>query len=268
MRPTRLSFYPSATLTENSGTGCQLAISGVSVRFTMPDGDTLNALGPVTFEIAAGEFVSLVGPSGCGKSTLVRVIAGLLRPTSGTVWHDGVPVTEPSTRVGLMFQQANLMPWRTVLDNVALPLEIAGVPREQRHKVAADLLNFLGLQGFGAVYPGALSGGMAQRVALGRVLSQKPDVLLLDEPFGALDAFTREQLSFDLLKVRQGQTVLMVTHDIREAVLLSDRVLVMSRRPGRIVADVRVPLGYPRTPEQAYLPEFVETSRQIREAIQ
>jgi len=268
MLHTLSNSYRSATPTENSGVGCQLAMSGVSVRFAMPDGDTLPALGPITFEIGAGEFVSLVGPSGCGKSTLVRVIAGLLPPTSGTVRHDGALVTEPSARIGLMFQQANLMPWRTVLDNVALPLEIAGVPHEQRHKMAADLLNFLGLQGFGEVYPGALSGGMAQRVALGRVLSQKPDVLLLDEPFGALDAFTREQLSFDLLKIRQGQTVLMVTHDIREAVLLSDRVLVMSRRPGRIVADVRVPLEHPRTAEQAYLPEFVETSRHVREAIQ
>lgn len=268
MLHTLSSSYRSVTPQENDAVGCQLAMNGVSVRFAMPDGDVLNALGPVTVDIEPHEFVSLVGPSGCGKSTLVRVIAGLLAPTSGTVRHDGAVVTEPSARIGLMFQQANLMPWRTVLDNVALPLEIAGVPREQRHKTAAELLTFLGLQGFGAMYPGALSGGMAQRVALGRVLSQKPDVLLLDEPFGALDAFTREQLSFDLLKIRRGQTVLMVTHDIREAVLLSDRVLVMSRRPGRIIADIRVPLPTPRTPEQAYLPEFVETSRQVREAIQ
>lgn len=268
MLHTLSTSYRNAPPAESNPVSCALSIKSVTVRYAMPDGDELQALGPVTCDIAAGEFVSLVGPSGCGKSTLIRVIAGLARPTNGQVYHDDVLMLEPSPRMGLMFQQANLMPWRTVLDNVALPLEIAGVPRQQRHAEAYKLLDFLGLQGFGGVYPGALSGGMAQRVALGRVLSQNPDVLLLDEPFGALDAFTREQLSFDLLKIRQGQTVLMVTHDIREAVLLSDRVLVMSQRPGRILADIPVRLERPRTPEQAYLPEFIEISRQVRDAIQ
>lgn len=247
---------------------CKLSVRDVSVRFRMPGGDALAALGPVSLDIGAGEFVSIVGPSGCGKSTLIRVIAGLQTASSGSVLKDGEPVTEPSARIGMMFQQANLMPWRTVIDNVALPQELAGVDRKTRRHAARDLLRFLGLDGFDNAYPGSLSGGMAQRVALGRVLSQDPELLLLDEPFGALDAFTREQLSFDLLKVRDGKTVVMVTHDIQEAVLLSDRVIVMSARPGRIVADVTVPLARPRTPDDAFLPAFVETVRQVRAAIQ
>ncbi len=246
-----------------------LAVQDVTAAYRAPGGGILPALGPVKFDIAAREFVSLVGPSGCGKSTLVRILAGLQQPTQGRALFDSQPITEPSSRIGIMFQDANLMPWRTVIDNIALPLELAGVTKAVRQQRATNLLPGLGLVGFEAAYPGELSGGMAQRVALGRVLIQEPDVLLLDEPFGALDAMTREKISLDLLRMlaQSRQTVFMVTHDIREAVLLSDRVLVMSHRPGRIIADVAVELSRPRQLEQTYTDPFNRLVRRIREAI-
>lgn len=168
-----------------------------------------------------------------------------------------------------MFQQANLMPWRTVQDNIALPLELAGIKTAQRLAEVEVLLPILGLAEFATAYPGELSGGMAQRAALGRVLIQKPDVLLLDEPFGALDALTREKVSRDLLRIwsEQNQTVLMVTHDINEAIFLGDRVLVMSKRPGRIVEDIPVSLPRPRVMAQIYEQSFVQITKTVREAI-
>lgn len=247
----------------------RLSAQRVSVMFAAPDGGNLPALGPVSFEVEAGQFVSLIGPSGCGKSTLVRVFAGLQQPSQGRVTIDGQPVDGPSPLTGMMFQQANLMPWRTVIDNVALPLELAGVPRAERQQQALDALHGLGLAGFERAYPGELSGGMAQRVALGRVLVQRPAALLLDEPFGALDALSRERIGQDLMRMwsQQRQTVVMVTHDIQEAVLLSDRVLVFSSRPGRIIADVTVDLSRPRLPEDAFNEDFAAVARQVREAI-
>lgn len=247
----------------------RLSAQRVSVMFAAPDGGNLPALGPVSFEVEAGQFVSLIGPSGCGKSTLVRVFAGLQQPSQGRVTIDGQPVDGPSPLTGMMFQQANLMPWRTVIDNVALPLELAGVPRAERQQQALDALHGLGLAGFERAYPGELSGGMAQRVALGRVLVQRPAALLLDEPFGALDALSRERIGQDLMRMwsQQQQTVVMVTHDIQEAVLLSDRVLVFSSRPGRIIADVTVDLSRPRLPEDTFNEDFAAVARQVREAI-
>lgn len=240
----------------------------LSVTFGEPQNE-VKALGPVTFGIQPGEFVALLGPSGSGKSTLVRVFAGLQMPSHGSVLLDDVPLLEPSPRVGLMFQQPNLMPWRTVVDNIALPLEIAGIHKDSRHKAVENLLPVLGLQEFEEALPSQLSGGMAQRVALGRVLIQKPDVLLLDEPFGALDAMTREKIGMDLLRIWQmeKQTVLMVTHDINEAVFLADRILVMSQRPGRIIEDLAVALPRPRTLEMMYEQDFVYFARQVRMAI-
>jgi NitT/TauT family transport system ATP-binding protein len=237
--------------------------------YRAPGGEPLPALGPLTFQLEGGSFVSLVGPSGCGKSTLVRILAGLQQPSRGEALIDGTRIDMPLPNVGLMFQEANLMPWRTVRDNIALPLEIAGVAQKTRYDAVDALLPRLGLSDFAQAYPGALSGGMAQRVAIGRVLIQHPNVLLLDEPFGALDAMTREQISFDLLEVwaQEGQTVLMVTHDINEAVLLSDRVLVMSPRPGQIVADITVPLDRPRRPENVYSTAFGETAQRVRSAL-
>lgn len=247
----------------------RLRLENLSVSFHTPDGESLPALGPVTLDIPPGQFVCLVGPSGCGKSTLVRVLAGLQQPSIGTAYQDGTAIHEPSPCVGLMFQDANLMPWRTVIDNIALPLELAGESKAVRHAKARRLLEALDLVGFAETFPGGLSGGMAQRVALGRLLVQRPDVLLLDEPFGALDALTREQISFDLLRAwaRDRQTVLMVTHDIQEAVLLADRVLVMDRRPGRIIADIPVPLDRPRAPDDAFTTAFTETAREVRDAL-
>ncbi len=247
-----------------------IAARALTVVHTAPDGTPLPALGPATFSIEPGQFVALVGPSGCGKSTLIRVLAGLLAPTRGEATLEGEPIREPSRRVALMFQDANLMPWRTVLDNIALPLELAGAAKEARNDSVRGLLPRLGLADFALAYPGELSGGMAQRVALGRVLIQRPDVLLLDEPFGALDALTREQVAADLLDLwtQERPTVLMVTHDINEAVLLADRVMVMSRRPGQIAADIPVPLPRPRRMSDLYSEDFGRIAQQVRGKIE
>lgn len=242
----------------------------VLVSYPVPGGDPVAALGPLSLGIDAGAFVCVVGPSGCGKSTLLRLIAGLLLPTRGDILLDDAVVRKPLQRVGVMFQEANLMPWRTVRDNIALPLELQGVAREERYATVEGLLPTLGLTEFPTAYPGELSGGMAQRVALGRVLVQSPDVLLLDEPFGALDAMTREQVSADLLRIwhRTQQTVVMVTHDINEAVLLADRVVVLSPRPGRVVRDITVDLPRPRQLSDTYSDAFGEIAKQVRAAIQ
>jgi NitT/TauT family transport system ATP-binding protein len=209
----------------------------------------LNALAPVSFQVAPGEFLCLLGPSGSGKSTLLRMIGGLLEPTAGQIWFENQLLTQPHPDIGFVFQKNNLMPWRTVLENVLLPLEIQQPPigGQQREK-ALKLLELIGLEGFAHAYPKHLSGGMSQRVVLARTLIQQPKLLLLDEPFGALDALTRERLNLELLRIhrRQQQTVLMVTHSIPEAVFLADRVLVLSDRPGHIVAEVDIDLPRPR----------------------
>ncbi len=257
----------------------RLKLRGVTVQFKAAvggasAGGALAALGPVTTTIEPGEFVAVVGPSGSGKSTLIRVLAGLQPPTRGTAMLEDergeTPITEPSRRVALMFQDANLMPWRTVTDNIALPLELSGVGKAEREAAALALPPRFGPADLPPACPGGLAGGMARRAALGRVLIQHPDVLLLDEPFGALDALTREKLSLDLMGVwaQEGQTVVMVTHDINEAVLLSDRVLVLSRRPGQIVDDVRVLLPRPRALSDTYSDLFGETAGQVRAAIE
>jgi NitT/TauT family transport system ATP-binding protein len=243
----------------------------ITVHYQAPDGGDLAALGPVSFEIKPSSFVCLLGPSGCGKSTLIRVLAGLETATSGQSYRAKERILQPSRQVGLMFQDANLMPWRTVTENIALPLELAGVQKELRLGTARQMLPGLGLGAeFADAYPGELSGGMAQRVALGRVLIQRPEILLLDEPFGALDAFTREQISMDLMQMWSNlrQTVVMVTHNIDEAVLLADRILVFSRRPGQIVADIAVDLPRPRHIEDSYGEEFGRLAGQVRSAVQ
>lgn len=233
-------------------------------------GHPVRALADVTLRVDRGRFVALVGPSGCGKTTLLRILAGLLPPDEGRALLDGAPITSPDRRIGVVFQQANLMPWRSVLDNVALPLQLAGVPRAARHARARPLIAQVGLAGFAAAYPAELSGGMAQRVAVARALISQPEVLLLDEPFAALDALTRERLSLDLLGVwaKTGQTILMVTHSISEAVLLADEVQVMSARPGRIVARVPVTLPRPRALDMLYGPALGALAGQVRAAIE
>lgn len=247
----------------------RVTFKNVSVSYRTTGGALLPSLGPVSFQIESGQFVCLVGASGSGKSTLIRVLAGLQPPTQGVAYLNDQPIMRPSSRVGLMFQEANLMPWRTVIDNVTLPLELASMERTARDAIGREILTLLGLEDFSHAYPSTLSGGMAQRVGLGRVLASNPEALLLDEPFGALDALTREQVSHDLMKVweQKPRTVVMVTHDIHESVLLSDRVLVLSRRPGRIVADIEVNLPRPRQPSDIYTTAFIEIARQVRESI-
>ncbi|MBZ0294026.1 MAG: ABC transporter ATP-binding protein [Anaerolineae bacterium] len=248
----------------------RLSVRNLTLRYKAVNGEAIQALGPLTFTVDSGSFVSLVGPSGSGKSSLIRILAGLVSPSSGEALLDKKPIREPSTDVGLMFQESNLMPWRTVRDNIALPLELAGMSQTKRYTLVDDLLPSLGLAEFARAYPGELSGGMAQRVAIGRVLVQRPSVLLLDEPFGALDALTRERISFDLLSIweHEKQTALMVTHDINEAILMSDRVLVLSSRPGRIVGDFPVLLARPRSLQMAYGDDFGSLAQQIRAAIE
>ncbi len=229
----------------------------------------LHALGDVSFQADRNSFICIVGPSGCGKSTLLRLLAGLLLPTHGEVLLDGVRMEGPRRRVGFVFQEANLMPWRTALENVALPLELQGVPASKWRSKGAELLELVGLAGFEETLPRDLSGGMAQRVAIARALIHDPDLLLLDEPLGSLDAMTRERMAFELMRIWDVQhvTVMMVTHSIPEAILLADRVLVLSPRPGRVRLDLPVQLGRPRTLQMTYTHEFGALAETIRGAI-
>jgi len=229
----------------------------------------VEALADVSYQVAPQEFVCLVGPSGCGKSTLLRLMAGLLLPTRGQVCLDGQPLTGPRRQVGNVFQKANLMPWRSVRDNVVLPLELAGVPREQALQRAEALIRLVGLTGFERARPRNLSGGMEQRVAIARALVHDPEILLLDEPFGALDAMTRERMSAELLRIWEAsrKTVVMVTHNIQEAVFLADRVIVLSSRPGRVRATFDIPLPRPRDVAVQFTMLFGELAGQVRAAI-
>jgi len=225
----------------------------------------LEALNNVSFDVAEREFLCVLGPSGSGKSTLLRALAGLISPTHGTITFS----TTERPRIGFVFQQANLMPWRRVLENITLPLELQNIPEEQAQRQARKLVIQMGLQGFEQSYPSELSGGMAQRVAIARALIQDPDLLLLDEPFGALDALTREKMSAELLNLWQGQqkTLIMVTHSISEALLLADRVLVLTPRPGQISLELPVGLPRPRAADVRYTPEFAALAKRLRAAI-
>lgn len=245
-----------------------LAAESISHTYQGPSGEVL-ALEHVSLHLPRESFICLVGPSGCGKSTLLRILAGLQRPDEGRVLLDGQPITRAQRRIGVVFQKANLMPWRTVYGNLALPLELARLPAEEQAQRTQAMLELTGLDGFADAYPAELSGGMAQRVAIGRALIHYPEVLLLDEPFGALDALTRESMSEELLRIwaKYRKTVLMVTHSIPEAVLLADRVLVMSPRPGRIVADVEIPLQRPRSLDLLHRPDFVALTERLRHSI-
>lgn len=229
----------------------------------------VRALANVSFGVGEGEFVCLLGPSGSGKSTLLRIIAGLIPPDSGSAHFDGQRLTEPHAEIGFVFQRTNLMPWRTVLENVLLPVEVAGEMDADERRRAMRLIDMVGLHGFYHAYPRQLSGGMAQRVVLARTLMQRPRLLLLDEPFGALDALTRERLNLELIRIHEsaGSTALMVTHSIPEAVFLADRVLVLSERPGRLIADLPIPLSRPRHAAQMGSEHFARLTMSLREQI-
>jgi NitT/TauT family transport system ATP-binding protein len=230
---------------------------------------SLSAIEDVSFEVAEGEFLCFVGPSGCGKTTLLHLLAGLVLPSRGHVCLHGQPVESPCQEIGFVFQKANLMPWRTVLDNVLLPLQIQRMSPTEAQQRASHALELVGLTEFAANYPRELSGGMEQRVAIARALAHEPEILLLDEPFGALDALTRERLNQELLRVWEisRKTVAMVTHDIREAVFLADRVLVLSQRPGRVAATVPITLPRPRSLSIFYSEAFSALAYEVRQAI-
>lgn len=245
-----------------------LSIRALHASFRGQQGD-LDALADVSFEVARGEFVCLIGPSGCGKSTLLRIVAGLLEPSAGEVVLDGQPLRAPGRRVGLVFQQPMLLPWRTVQQNIALPLELAGRPPEEIRQQTQALVRLVGLTGFEDEYPQHLSGGMAQRAAIARALAQNPAMLLLDEPFGSLDALTRERMAGELLRIwdEMRTTVLMVTHSVEEAALLADRVVVLSPRPGRVVEILPVSLPRPRSAALLADPRLQRLAWQLREAL-
>ncbi|MPZ89287.1 MAG: ATP-binding cassette domain-containing protein [Nitriliruptorales bacterium] len=231
----------------------------------------VHALDAIDLRIKEGQFATVIGPSGCGKSTLLKIMAGLFPPSAGEVLLTGTRVQAPRPDIGMMFQQATLLPWRTALDNVLLPIEIhKGTKTAQSHReIATELLSTVGLSGFTQSYPGELSGGMAQRVAICRMLVTEPSVLLLDEPFGALDELTRERMNEELQRIcsERNATTFMVTHSIPEAVFLGDVLFVMSSRPGRIAEVVEIDLPRPRTFTVTTEPHFGEIVRHVREQL-
>lgn len=248
--------------------GGSISIESVSHTFVSRD---LQVLDDINISVDAGSFVSFIGPSGCGKSTLLDVIAGLLEPSDGLVRRSGEIVTGPSEDIGMMFQMPALLPWRTAVDNVILPIEIRGgtaLAKDYR-PAAMELLELTGIGDFAGVYPSELSGGMAQRVAICRMLITKPQILLLDEPFGALDELTRDRMDLELQRIcaTSDATAVLITHAIAEAVLLSDQVYVMTQRPAKIMEVVDIPFDRPRTLETTGEVEFTKICRHIRELL-
>jgi NitT/TauT family transport system ATP-binding protein len=242
-----------------------IGIEGVSLVYRSKHAK-VHALDNVSFTASSQEFVALVGPSGCGKSTLLKLIAGLIAPSSGTIRVNGCPVDGPTPSIGIVFQSPLLMAWRTVLQNVLLQIDIRNLRIADYLPAAQDLIRLVGLEGFEHAHPHQLSGGMQQRVGLCRALIHDPDLLVMDEPFGALDAMTREQMNAELQRIwiERRKTVLFITHSIAEAAFLADRILVMSPRPGRIVGDLMVDLPRPRTVATTELPAFAEVTREVR----
>jgi NitT/TauT family transport system ATP-binding protein len=232
-------------------------------------GGRVTALEQVDLTIKQNEFITLVGPSGCGKSTLLKLIGALIRPSRGLLLYDGVALSQPPRDIGMVFQEAVLLQWRTVLDNVLLPAEILGLDKASARARAMQLLGLVGLSGFENRFPRELSGGMQQRAAICRALIHDPSVLLMDEPFAALDAMTREELGFELMRIwdTDKKTVVFVTHNITEAILLADRVVAMSPRPGRIAKIVDIDLPRPRTIDMEFTAQFKSYSEQIRAVI-
>lgn len=242
-------------------------ISHISREFVRDDGDKVIALSDITLSIADDEFVSFVGPSGCGKTTLLRIIAGLDNANTGEVRVDGSLITGPGQKVGMVFQEYSLFPWRNVLSNVAFGLQMQGISKEERYEIARKYISLVGLSQFEQSYPHELSGGMKQRVAIARALATDPDILLMDEPFGALDAQTRNFMQCELLDIweTKKKTILFVTHSCDEAVFLSDRVVILSPRPGIIREIFNIPISRPRDRTNK---EFIDLRRHILEMIE
>jgi NitT/TauT family transport system ATP-binding protein len=243
-----------------------IELAGVSKTFVTTAGELVHALDNASLVIDPGEFITVVGASGCGKTTLLRLIAGLERCTSGTIAVNGAPQVGPSEQAGIVFQDPTLLQWRTVLQNVLLPVEVLRLDRRAHTSRAKALLETVGLQDFQNKYPHELSGGMRQRVAIARALVTDPAMLLMDEPFGALDALTRDQMNLELLDIWSAthKTVLLITHSITESVFLADRVIVMSPRPGRVVEELAIELPRPRTLDMINNEAFGKYVRRIR----
>jgi NitT/TauT family transport system ATP-binding protein len=263
---------PGSAPLGTNGSPPQLRVTGVEKVYQARQGE-VHALSNINLTIGRGEFVSLVGRSGCGKTTLLRILSGLLPPSSGTVEADGAPIWRGAKRndeafrhFGLVFQDANLFPWYTVADNIALPLKLRGVGKRERRARASELCELVGLPGFEKAYPRELSGGMRQRAAIARALSYDPTILLMDEPFGALDALTRDKMNLELQNIHAhaGATVVFVTHSISEAVFLADRVVLLSPRPGRIRSVTPVGVPRPRSLDTESDADFQNIVRELR----
>ncbi|GAA5236730.1 ABC transporter ATP-binding protein [Verticiella sediminum] len=248
------------------GKSMLLELCGVSVSYPSRRGPVL-ALDKLDLAVQPSSFVSVLGPSGCGKSTLVKLVSGLLKPTTGTIEFDGVPASGARDDVGVAFQQAALLPWKSALENVLLPIRLTGKSVQTAAARARSLLDLVGLSGFHDRYPHELSGGMQQRVSLARSLIRDPSILVMDEPFSALDAMTRENMMIELQRIwlETRPSVLFITHSIQEAVFLSDRVVVMSGRPGKVIEDVAIDLPRPRDVHTLADPRFVELSNHLRD---
>lgn len=253
---------------ESPGSDQHLVLRNISKTYRSLGGD-IAALEDITLAVRSGEFVSIIGPSGCGKSTLLKIILGIIPITGGEASIGGLAIDGPQLGVGMVFQSAALPPWRRVLDNVLLPIEVLNLPRKDYLAKARDLLALVGLDGFEGKYPKELSGGMQQRVAICRALIHDPGLLLMDEPFGALDALTREAMQAELMRIwrETSKTVVFVTHSIDEAVLLSDRVIVMSPRPARLLEEVAIDMERPRNPDFRQRSDFQEYAHNLRHSL-
>ena len=251
------------------GRRAKLVIDNVALRFEPKRGPPVTALDNISLEVSENEFSVIVGPSGCGKTSLLRLVAGLIKPTEGAIFLDDAQVTGPGKDRGMVFQSYTLFPWLTVQDNVEFGPRIAGLAPEERRDISRRFLAQVGLTGFERAYPKHLSGGMMQRVALARALANDPEILLMDEPFGALDSQTRALMQEMLLEIwqRSSKTVLFITHDIDESILLGDRVYVMTARPGRIKEMVEIDIPRPRTVDVLTSPEFMSIKRRIMHSI-
>jgi len=269
--PSYLDHPPEtrARITELAARPVVMSVEALTRDFESPSGQLVTALSRITFEVRKREFISVIGPSGCGKSTLIRILAGLDYPTSGEVRLDARPVVGPGADRGMVFQGYTLFPWLTVKKNVMFGLKMKGVSNAQSDKISRDWLEIVGLGNVADQYPAQLSGGMKQRVAIARALANEPRILLMDEPFGALDAQTRSSMQAHLLRIWEqvDVTVLFITHDLDEAVYLSDRIVVLGANPGRILEIIDVPVARPRKPEQFLSGHFLATKKRLEDLI-